>query len=871
MELILFLGLVVLYLFHRQLVVRIGKLEDEMHILRGEPAITEADDPAGLTGARVIATVPHARPARPSWAETVPAAPDADADPAAKEPVPAVRETLATLFERFVGGRLLIWIGGIALAVAGIFLVRYSIEIGIVTPPVRMVVAALFGILLLGAGQYARSRSGAASGRGESRDNRPDGQSGASPTGDLRTAQALVGAGILILYATPYGALVLYQLISIGTASALMLAVTAVALILSLRHGAPTAIMGLAGGFATPFLVGDPDSGAVPLLFYLALLDMAIFVIAQRRGWTWLMAGALLLSFGWTGALLFGRPADALAAGLFVLALSVAGSLVRTGAGWQIDFLRPALIGLLQLALLVARTDIELPAWTLFGALALASLFLSSRKAEYRALPLAALVLALVLLAVKAFAGSDPIVPWVAATITLIFGGSAAALAVGGEDRRLFLITAASAFSAPIIILRLARPELLDPPAWAGSMLLAASGPAALVWIRGAVRRHVATDGLPFPAGAALLLIGTAASDLVPNDWLGGAWLLLAAGAALAGRRIPAAGFASYALLIAGLAILWSMAMVPEYWVTLAASLAGEPALASNLPGIARALVILLVPVPLLLLVRRELASGQRIGTVLLAAAALFMVSVLYILFKQVFGLAGSEDFVARGFAERLLITQALFLAGWLLGVGHLQRLKLDGGAAARIGAVLTGLAAARLVWFDMLLHNPVRDAQWVGSLPVLNLLLPAYLGSACWLYGYRRRAGSEAVSGAWLTLFLAALVLGVALMVRQLFHGAILTAPTLSSAESYIYSLAGLILSIGLLLSGIKLPDKALRLAGLILLTATIFKVFLIDASALEGLLRILSFLGLGLALIGIGKLYATVLKAEAGTARNA
>ena len=116
--------------------------------------------------------------------------------------------------------------------------------------------------------------------------------------------------------------------------------------------------------------------------------------------------------------------------------------------------------------------------------------------------------------------------------------------------------------------------------------------------------------------------------------------------------------------------------------------------------------------------------------------------------------------------------------------------------------------------------------------------------------------------------LALAATILGVMLMVRQGFHGAILSNPGISSSESYGYSLAGLLLSIGLLAAGIRLPDKALRLAGLVLLTATTMKVFLIDASALAGLLRILSFLGLGVALIGIGKLYSRVLDAEAAPA---
>jgi uncharacterized membrane protein len=105
-------------------------------------------------------------------------------------------------------------------------------------------------------------------------------------------------------------------------------------------------------------------------------------------------------------------------------------------------------------------------------------------------------------------------------------------------------------------------------------------------------------------------------------------------------------------------------------------------------------------------------------------------------------------------------------------------------------------------------------------------------------------------------------------LMVRQGFQGPILSRPGVPAAESYGYSLAGLLLSIALLLGGIRLPDKALRLAGLILLTATALKVFLIDASALAGVLRILSFLGLGVALIGIGKLYTAVLNAEAGSA---
>ena len=51
------------------------------------------------------------------------------------------------------------------------------------------------------------------------------------------------------------------------------------------------------------------------------------------------------------------------------------------------------------------------------------------------------------------------------------------------------------------------------------------------------------------------------------------------------------------------------------------------------------------------------------------------------------------------------------------------------------------------------------------------------------------------------------------------------------------------------------RLP--ALRHAGMIMVLLVVAKVFLIDMSGLQGLLRVLSFLGLGAALIGLGYAY--------------
>lgn len=60
----------------------------------------------------------------------------------------------------------------------------------------------------------------------------------------------------------------------------------------------------------------------------------------------------------------------------------------------------------------------------------------------------------------------------------------------------------------------------------------------------------------------------------------------------------------------------------------------------------------------------------------------------------------------------------------------------------------------------------------------------------------------------------------------------------------------------------GIRRGLRDWRIASLVLMLVAVGKVFLFDASGLEGLLRIVSFLALGVSLIGIGWLYSRYLK---------
>jgi uncharacterized membrane protein len=846
MEVLLLAGLAVLAGFLLLLWKQVQELQAQVaHLLEGEPQparVVRDDAPLEEEVARLRAPLTFPPRPAPELRERA----DMLGDPETPHEPPAPPESLAHLFERLVGGRLLIWIGGIALAVAGVLLVRFSMQIGLITPAVQMLMAGAFGIALLVAGEVARRRPGV--------------------TVDPRVAQALVGAGIVVLYATPYGALILYGLISKTTASALMVLVTGAALYLSLRHGPPTAVLGLLGGFATPALVGDPTESAIPLLTYLGLLDLALFVVAARRGWSWLAAAALLLSYAYTASLLFGSTVHALAAGIFIVPLAIVASLVPTGEGKHLARIRPPALGLVQLALIVTRDDLDSVGWGLYALLAAACFFLARLRPHYRPLPGMALALALLLLAIEAVDRSGGI-RVVAAGITLLFAAGAMPDAAFGERRFGPVLTASLAFAGPALILRMLDPGLLAFPAWAALLAALAIGPAFLAWRRSLLPAEEGPDRPLLAAGAAaLLLVTVALSDLLPREWLAFAWMLLALVPAFAARPLPGRGISWLTAITAVVALYWCVAMLPELWDTLANSLGGSAALATGLPDSRHAFQLLLLPaLPLLALSRLLPEHRPKLRSAALQAGLALLGTALYVFFKQAWGLSDPTDFQNRGFAERMLITQFLFLLGWLVCTGRVPLPGIDEEQRWHGGMYLTGLAAARLVWFDMLLHNPVLVAQSVGRLPVLNLLLPAYLLSAFWLYRARRSADSNARSGVWLGIFLASLILGVMLMVRQLFQGPMLSGPTIGSTESYGYSLAGLLLSIALLLFGIRIRDKALRLAGLVLLTATILKVFLIDASALEGVLRILSFLGLGVALIGIGKLYTAVLTAEA------
>src|SRR3954470_3313487 len=72
--------------------------------------------------------------------------------------IPAPTPQARPGFEERIGTRWVVWVGGLTLALGGFFLVRYSIEQGLLGPGVRVLLGGLFALALLAAGEWTRRK-----------------------------------------------------------------------------------------------------------------------------------------------------------------------------------------------------------------------------------------------------------------------------------------------------------------------------------------------------------------------------------------------------------------------------------------------------------------------------------------------------------------------------------------------------------------------------------------------------------------------------------------------------------------------------------------------------------------------------------------
>ncbi|QFU15864.1 DUF2339 domain-containing protein [Microvirga thermotolerans] len=850
------------------LTLRLERLEDALRA-GSVPVVSPA--PAAPSAA------PEQEEAGPEPAPREPEPPEPEA-PRASVPGIAAAPPVAPSsggrdLEARLGTRWAVWVGGLALALGGLFLVRYSIEQGLLSPMTRILLGGLFALGLAGAGEWLRRREGAVSLPGFAAAHVPS---------------ILTAAGTCTAFASAYAAYALYDLIGPGTTFVLLGIVAVLAMVAATLHGPALAALGLLGAMGSPLLVSSEEPQPWALTIYLAFAVLPAYGVAWLRLWRWLAlagtVGALLwaLPILWIGGsdvlpamahlavqtalaafLLGGDPRREVSDGphaidwpeslvllAFALAATVVASAVAAGEG------RPVFVGTVALTLLAA--GLRIPQ--------------RSPAAAWAAL---ACVGALTVWPIGTLLGRSP---------ENLFYQSGDAFAVRPDALGTYL--AFAAVSTPAIavasLLRLARSRGLRLPVAAWYAGAAGAGPLlALVAAYWRVAEFERSLSFAVVAGVLALVFTLASQWLVRGGRteedaavrLGlGATASAALGAIALGLTFALEkGMLTVAFALSALATAWvaNRVAIPALRYATGAiglvvlgRLAWNPTIVGGDPGPVLANWLLWgygIPAAAFFLASRLLERTGRDAVVRLAESLAIVFAAFLVFFEIRHALNGGDPLSARfGLLEAgLVATESLAFALLLtrLDLARSDPVYRWGSLAFKAVSVLLtagGLLAA---------HNPLLTGEPVPGGAFLNALLPAYLlPAALSLALARQERRARPAAFAWISAILGLLLLTAfaGLQIRRIVQG-----PGLGfwlgfgQGEQWAYSVTLLGMGILLLGAGLWRDNRFARLASAVYLVLAVLKVFIVDLANLEGVMRALSFIGLGLVLIGIGLVY--------------
>jgi uncharacterized membrane protein len=438
--------------------------------------------------------------------------------------------------------------------------------------------------------------------------------------------------------------------------------------------------------------------------------------------------------------------------------------------------------------------------------------------------------------------------------LTLLFAG-AGFLAQGRSESPLVgMLWSASAVFAPLAILvalyyRIAGFDRSIPFAALALLMAALAAYATEALNRRPPRPGLAASGAIFATGsiAALALALTMALE---KGWLTIALALMVPGIAWIAQRRPLPALRWLAVVVTALVI---------------ARIAYEPRIVGTDVGTTPIFNWLLygygVPAAALWLAGRLLRSrADDVPTRAVEAAAILFTVLLAFLEIRHLMTGGDVYSSTTGLAET-----ALQVSVWLALAIGLERLRLRSHSIVHNVAALAmaGLALIGIVLGLGIAENPLVTDDPVGgrflNLILLGYALPAVLAAilAQVTRGVRPQAYSMIAAVTAVALALAYLTLEV----TRLYHGEVLTEGETTDAEQYTYSAVWLAFGVALLAAGVRLNARSVRFASAAVVIVTVVKVFLFDMSNLTGIYQALSFIGLGIVLLGIGWFYQRLL----------
>ena len=783
------------------------------------------------------------------------------------------------------------WVLAVAaasLAFAGLFMVQYGVEHGLLTPFWRVMAALGFGAALIGAGEWIRRRHG-------------DGEAGGDPATAFLPS-TLSGAGLIVLFAGALSARVLYDLISPGTALAGLCAVALLAIVLGWFYGPVLAAVGIVGATAAPFLVGGDSDAPWIFYYYFALIAAAGLAIDTIRRWAWVSVLSLILTLAAMALLYLGDAGEqhfliavlvttfaALTIPVRTLVPNHSGAAFfdllgqKPGARALPEFPTRIAFGVILAASLAAAwvaSDAATPdqVWLGLGALMLllvaTLVWLARAPALYdlALIPGAAFLLTL-MNEVARFYGPlyqqfrapllhndpeslPPDTAWIAYTLVamgvivtgLAFWRMRASLRdEGAVNAPVIWALAASVFAPGVVLilefLWLPAPVIGDMP-WA---LTAIAVAAVMTLLAERCARGADTKRLKLRIGlfaiAALTMIALAFFLLLTKSALTLALAVMVLLTALLDRRfdLPVLGW----FLQLGVAVISYRLIVDpgldwaidrgSLWQVILAYLG-----AMALLGAAWAML------------RASAPSRSRGNSRVIVESALWTIGAVFVcvLIARLF----EESDLASHWGAGLLATVWLASAAnqaYRLNTPGLPLRWLRMALCALFGLIGAGFLALQHTLYNPLLSRfePVLGPPLFDSLAVAYLPIALTFAVAAWkLRGLRAEVRTLLIA---LSALYGATYVGFE--IRRLWRGRDLSVPGFTDPELYSYTVAMLVGAVLLLMLAFSRRSVGLRKLAMVAVALTIAKVFLIDMSGLSGLTRVFSFMGLGLALVAL------------------
>lgn len=761
------------------------------------------------------------------------------------------KPTMTPRWQKHLTENWMTWLGGISVALAGVFMVRHSVAAGLLAPSAQILMALLAGLILHGAAYWLRQRNGSS---------------------DPAFA-ALAGGASITLYAALLAALHVYHLISPSVVFAGLAIVSLATVALALLHGPVLAMMGLAGAYTVPLLVNTGSDNLIAAMVYSLIISGSGLLLIRYvfRPWLWwsVLAGGLC----WWGLSLTSEQ-PAVFRGLYlallswgILAIPSFNWLLRNNnsnrirglnvpvvsAGrWQIT---PQHIGLL--AIIIAwgisitaqgHNGLQVQLW---APLVVIGCVVSTR-AGYGSIAWITLATQWV---AWLWTGLDAIYPDHSDNISALPESVQMAL-LRYCTLMALLYTAISSwqwYQRGFNHYR-ASLALLAPLIWLGLAYLQVNGlEQSLTWslitaMLGLIYAMAAGVYLKrdqqSPVAFWLILASHGAYSLAATLYFREASLSLALSAQLV----------SLTWLVRRFDIKWLNWLVKLIMAVIVARLSLNPWLLEYPSDLHWSLWTYGGATLLTFLASRQCVANSTLRGWLEAATLQLLVMTLGTELR--YWLYNGNIFASRYSLLEASINTSIWAA---LAMTYYYRARFSHSLARYyhlFSYILLGMALSS---YSLLLtaHNPLWHETSISTTPVFNLLLLTYglpvLLSLCAAYVYPSPLHRYALTFSGFAMFVF-----TTMEVRHLWQGGhISLANPIGEGELYSYSALWMLIAIAIMLAGTKWQITKLYKAGTGLLGIVIAKIFLFDMSGLDGLWRVAAFMGLGLSLLALAWFY--------------